>query len=653
MATYATLTVPVQDIIGADFNASRASVWIEPNVPFVLADSIRVGGRREQVVNGVATFANLVTTDTADNPASFGYRVTITAPPKGAAARKDIVNLTTADFPFTATAVLTDISEAWDNIVLPVEWRSAFRDEMEALEAATAAHRTAVENVVITDLGTTDGQTKTLIETDGTLTKIALSAAYVGVESDPLQPLDLWEGFDAAGGGTSWAATTYAGFLAGVQTALSVAGVTETDRGLCSNGSDRIYSYRAGTGPLKVLIVSGLHGDEILSCFLGLRWFQTFATSLHPVMVALRGRLTVEWVACANPDGYNTAKENANGVNLNRNFDFYESTSVAPNKGAAPFSEVESQIVKAIVDEGNLCVIDLHGRGPVTDNAVGFAPASSWTLSDQALVRGALATWGENYSDVWGSTPDELLLPYEPTLNNWASWYGRWDGTRRGNAAILLEIATDQLGSTSTAMSADASRALCGLMTTYLGMWIQRGLAEPVAYPVMTRATGPKLADGSAHTLGGNRLGSSTWAPMHWGAISPTSGGTAGDVIKVVAPYPCAIKVTVEGYGVYSGTAGGTAFRGTVGISFDDDTGPHVSTQRTFSVESTDANRRVGFQSAYRFEDALPDGETIHEVRVWFQRNAGGTMDVTILQAFVELVPLYDTYPHPTANQAP
>ena len=80
MATYATLTVPVQDIIGADFNASRASVWIEPNVPFVLADSIRVGGRREQVVNGVATFANLVTTDTADNPASFGYRVTITAP---------------------------------------------------------------------------------------------------------------------------------------------------------------------------------------------------------------------------------------------------------------------------------------------------------------------------------------------------------------------------------------------------------------------------------------------------------------------------------------------------------------------------------------------------------------------------------------------
>lgn len=212
MATYATLTVPVLDIIGADFNTSRASVWIEPNVPVVLADSIRVGGRREQVVGGVATFANLVTTDTADNPASFGYRVTITAPPKGAAGRKDIVTLTTADFPFTATANLKDIPEAWDNIVLPVEWRSAFRDEMEALEAATAAHRAAVENVVITDLGTTDGQTKTLIETGGTLTRGALDATYATLGAASADNLPTPFFISHRGGGALYPEETYLSF---------------------------------------------------------------------------------------------------------------------------------------------------------------------------------------------------------------------------------------------------------------------------------------------------------------------------------------------------------------------------------------------------------------------------------------------------------
>lgn len=139
MATYATLTIPVADIIGANFNESRASVWIEPNTPVVLADSIRVGGRREQVINGVATFANLVTTNSADNPTSFGYRVTITAPPKGAAKREDIVTLTTSDFPFTATGSLKDISAAWDNIAIPPNWQSDFRTEMTALRDDAAA----------------------------------------------------------------------------------------------------------------------------------------------------------------------------------------------------------------------------------------------------------------------------------------------------------------------------------------------------------------------------------------------------------------------------------------------------------------------------------------------------------------------------------
>src|SRR5690349_2225314 len=138
MATYATLTVPVADIIGADFNASRASVWIEANTPdgLIVVDGthVRAGGRREQVVGGVATFANLVTTDSADNPTSFGYRVTITAPPKGAQKREDIVTLTTSDFPLTGDANLAAIDEAWDDITAPPSWRSEFLDSVSRSE---------------------------------------------------------------------------------------------------------------------------------------------------------------------------------------------------------------------------------------------------------------------------------------------------------------------------------------------------------------------------------------------------------------------------------------------------------------------------------------------------------------------------------------
>jgi lysophospholipase L1-like esterase len=195
MATYATLTVPVLDIIGAEFNASRASVWIEPNVPLVIADSIRVGGRREQVVNGVATFTNLVTTNSADNPTSFGYRVTITAPPKGAAGRKDIVTLTTSDFPLTASANLKDISAAWDNIAIPPNWQSDFRDEMGGvLDAAEAARDLAID---ISNIDTSDEAINVALQLPGGLAAARIKAEIGGPASTQVVMRKLAHGEDA------------------------------------------------------------------------------------------------------------------------------------------------------------------------------------------------------------------------------------------------------------------------------------------------------------------------------------------------------------------------------------------------------------------------------------------------------------------------
>lgn len=138
MATIVTLTVPVEDIIGADYDDRRTAVYIEANTPHSLivvdGDEVRIGGRREQPTAGVVNFVNLIATDSADNPASFGYRVTIVFTPKGAKSRQ---TFTTSAFPLTASGNLAAIPEAWDDVILPVEWRSAFRDEMEAIRDST------------------------------------------------------------------------------------------------------------------------------------------------------------------------------------------------------------------------------------------------------------------------------------------------------------------------------------------------------------------------------------------------------------------------------------------------------------------------------------------------------------------------------------
>src|SRR5690606_13890563 len=80
---------------------------------------------------------------------------------------------------FTGAANIADLD--LDVPVLTASWRSTYKTSVEtavnATAAAIAADRAYVENLVITDLGTTDGQTKALIESPSSQTAGALSAA--------------------------------------------------------------------------------------------------------------------------------------------------------------------------------------------------------------------------------------------------------------------------------------------------------------------------------------------------------------------------------------------------------------------------------------------------------------------------------------------
>lgn len=150
----------------------------------------------------------------------------------------------------------------------------------------------------------------------------------------------------------------------------------EHNLGLSSDGVNSVYSYTLGPerGP-GVVIIGSLHGAHEWGCGHWLKWFMRYIDdpSLTPahamVLHRLRSRARLTIIPCCNPYGYETgASGNANGVNLNRNFDsdWEEADFGTPtfNKGPYPFSEPETQMVRDVVSqEKPLVFVDCHTWG--------------------------------------------------------------------------------------------------------------------------------------------------------------------------------------------------------------------------------------------------------------------------------------------------
>jgi len=113
---------------------------------------------------------------------------------------------------------------------------------------------------------------------------------------------------------------------------------------------------------LRVLVVGGMHGDEMSSSALVFHWIGLASTQQQ------KGSLPVHWrfIPALNPDGLlsrPSRRTNANGVDLNRNFPtpnwardapFYweKRTRKDPRRwpGAKPLSEPESRFLHAQMD---------------------------------------------------------------------------------------------------------------------------------------------------------------------------------------------------------------------------------------------------------------------------------------------------------------
>lgn len=146
-----------------------------------------------------------------------------------------------------------------------------------------------------------------------------------------------------------------------------------------------IHAAAFGVGQTAVLIHGGIHGDEPGAVRAVERLRDTLGDWAGPRVVL---------VPCVNPDGLAAArKENARGVDLNRNFSaasWRREHPIGYDPGPAPLSEPESRALAALIEaERPACLVAVHQPfacvnydGPARALAQRMAAACGWPVRE-------------------------------------------------------------------------------------------------------------------------------------------------------------------------------------------------------------------------------------------------------------------------------
>lgn len=191
------------------------------------------------------------------------------------------------------------------------------------------------------------------------------------------------------------------------------------------------------------LMVSAHHGNEYGTPIVALDAIArlTQGYGVDPTITALVDEYEI-WIApCWNPDGYSTSRNNANGVDLNRNYPFlWASACNTGLRGPSPGSEVETQTMIALSEDQRFTkVLDYHSSG--REVLFGYVPGcgqhvfGSYLQSEAVALSSASSYSGQNRG---------------PSSNG---EHYQWQLGEFSNYAFLTEISTTQ---SPTRASADA-----------------------------------------------------------------------------------------------------------------------------------------------------------------------------------------------------
>lgn len=134
-----------------------------------------------------------------------------------------------------------------------------------------------------------------------------------------------------------------------------------------------------------VLILAGIHGREKAGVMSTYQLFADMCGNNYNLF-DLRENVTFKVIPCGNPSGYdNNTRGNANGVNINRNFDINWTAMPVGNDyaGASPADQIETQILQNWMNSNNTAnlYIDYHNSA-YTDEVSWVAGQSRITNMD-------------------------------------------------------------------------------------------------------------------------------------------------------------------------------------------------------------------------------------------------------------------------------
>ena len=202
-----------------------------------------------------------------------------------------------------------------------------------------------------------------------------------------------------------------------------------------SAGGRDLYAYRLGTGPSARAIIGGLHGgyesNTVRLVNHALEYLRA-STATIPVSV------TLYVVPLANPDGFARGTDaiygrmNANGVDLNRNWDYHWQMTATHgtrpvSAGAFPFSEPETVALRDLILTRNV-------------EAVVFYHSALGKVFPAAEVNGTATTeLAKMMAQVTGYRFAPEGVPGQITTGDAIDWL-----SAQGIAAIEIELANHQ-----------------------------------------------------------------------------------------------------------------------------------------------------------------------------------------------------------------
>lgn len=166
--------------------------------------------------------------------------------------------------------------------------------------------------------------------------------------------------------------------------------ITRSSMGKDASGLYDVWKYEfTPKNYTKTIIISScMHGGEVTLMVTMLRFLHYLINEWekYPDLAYVRQSVRIVYVPFVNPWGVSQkprTRQNSNGVDLNRNFDYKWSQFVGganpfdhDYKGTAPFSEVEAQYIKTLIESypDAVSYLDLHNTGSTSKTYFVYLP---------------------------------------------------------------------------------------------------------------------------------------------------------------------------------------------------------------------------------------------------------------------------------------